>query len=77
MLLSTTLRKSWIYRVCPFISIQDASLIGSKVPDREFYWSAIMKFIPEEESEIVNESGIQTKKESSTEKRTVSLKDLF
>ena len=43
----------------PFIVSPDISPIGNKVPDREFYWRAIMNFIQDWESEIVNKCSLE------------------
>ena len=43
MLLPTALKKSWIYKVLPFIESRNSSPMN-KVPDREFYWSAYHEF---------------------------------
>ena len=43
MLLPTALKKSWIYKVLPFIGSRKTSPMN-KVPDREFYWSAHHEF---------------------------------
>ena len=44
ILLPTALKKSWIYQVLSFIVNRDTLLIGNKVPDWKFYWSADYKF---------------------------------
>ena len=60
MLLSAGLEKSWIHQVLPFIVSRNTLPIRSKFPDREFYWSADHDFFSDWESEIVNQSGLQT-----------------
>ena len=62
MMLPTALSKSWIYQMLPFIVSQDISLIGNKVPlIGNFTGVAIVNFIPDWESETVNnQSGLQT-----------------
>ena len=54
MLLPTALRKSQMYRLLPFIVSRDTSPTGKNTLDRKFYWSAIVSFIPDWESEIKN-----------------------
>ena len=60
MLLPATLRSSWIYQVLHFIVSWDISTIRGKVPDRKFPEQPIMNVIPDWESEIVNQCGLQT-----------------
>ena len=60
ILLPTASRKSWICQV--FIFIRDASPIANKSPGREFYWGTAHEFyILDQESEIVNKFGLQTR----------------
>ena len=70
----------------PFIFSWNISPIESKVPDRKFTEVPIMNFIPDWESETVNQSGLQTNssenlcycaKMRALQEKTVSLKDSF
>ena len=48
------------YQVLSFIVSRNTLPIRSKFPDRKFTGVPIMNFIPDWESEITNQSGLQT-----------------
>ena len=59
MLLRTALRESWIYQVLLFIVSRDTLPIGNSFLIENFTGALIMNFIPNKESSIVNQSGLQ------------------
>ena len=84
ILLPTTLRKSCIYQILPFIINRDISSIGNKVPDREFYWSVDHEFYSRlgiwncksawSAEKFLRKLMLLRRNESSSEQKTVSLK---
>ena len=60
MLLPTAFRKSWIYQVLLFIVSRDTSPNKIKIGNQKFYFYIILSFIPDWESETVNQSELQT-----------------
>ena len=75
-----------MHQVLHFVVSRDTSPDGNKTLDRKFYWSAMVIFIPNGESEIKNQLGLKRscqkidvmrKNESSLEKKKITKRFFF